>query len=135
MRSITTTTLLALLATQAAETAVIDLSCDGTMRNLRDETAKPKPTEKIGLVVNLAEHTVSGFGVVAHIDNADNATVKFNSEDITPDRTVVVSVKGEIDRVTGKTWVIHETEIEVDNERIKASYGYNLVCKVTNRLF
>ena len=39
MRSITTTTLLALLATQAAETAVIDLSCDGTMRNLRDEDA------------------------------------------------------------------------------------------------
>ena len=110
------------------------MSCDGTMRNLRDEPVKPKPTDKIGLVVNLAEHTVSGFGVVAHIDNADDATVKFSSEDITPDRTIAVSVKGEINRLTGKTWIFHQTEIEVDTERIKTTYGYNLVCKVTNRL-
>jgi hypothetical protein len=73
MRRIAATRLLALtpVAGQpaAAQTAsVIYLSCAGTVT---EKTGKSEPVANIGLVINLAEHTVTGFSYVAHIDSAD----------------------------------------------------------------
>jgi hypothetical protein len=43
---------------------IINLSCDGTVKN---GTADAEPVNKMGLVVNLAERTVLGFGIVAEV--------------------------------------------------------------------
>jgi hypothetical protein len=85
----------------------------------------------MGLVVNLADQTVIGFGTVAHIDRADAASISFGGEGPATLRTGTIYVWGEIDRVTGATWAETITTTVVTT-RI---YSYDLVCKVANRLF
>jgi hypothetical protein len=57
-----TPTVLALLlpgyGMQAAETAVLTLSCDGTVTNMGSDN-KPEPVTKMGLLVNLPESVVT----------------------------------------------------------------------------
>jgi hypothetical protein len=115
----------------AAETAVINLSCDGTMEIAGAPTETQEPVKKFGLIVNLAEHTVSGFSVVARITNIDDATVEFNGVAENPSGTS--SVLGNIDRVTGKTWAW--TMGTAKDGKIVTSHAFDLVCKVTSRLF
>jgi hypothetical protein len=65
---------------QAAETTVITLTCDGKKTDAKASDAKPEPVEKLGLVVNLGERTVSGFaGIVARIAKVDAAQISFGS--------------------------------------------------------
>jgi hypothetical protein len=54
---------------QAAETAAIQLSCTG-----------PPNDTKASLIVDLADKTVSGFGVIAHIERIDDTSILFNGE-------------------------------------------------------
>ena len=61
----------------AAQTAtVIYLSCDGTMQ--QDTADAREQVTKWGLVVNLAEQTVVGFGIAAHIDQVDASSIAFS---------------------------------------------------------
>jgi hypothetical protein len=114
---------------QATEATVISLSCDGTITSGgRDEK---QSVQGMGLVVNFAEHTVSGFDVVAHIDRTDDASVSFSGESSAPLGGSSV-VRGDIDRVTGAAWA--KTTL-VKDQRIIASHNWDLVCKVTNRVF
>jgi hypothetical protein len=130
-RWIATTTVLGLLliasSVQAAEPTVIYLSCDGTRRQ---DTEEPDLVDKMGLIVNLGEHTVSTSDVLAHIDMALPDRVEFSSEDI--GRVLVVTTTGFIDHVTGKTRITYTTKF--DNEYVGTTV-YDLVCKVSNRLF
>ena len=52
---------------QAAEPAVITLSCDGKLTNTKVRNAKQEPITKMDLVVNFAERTVSFSGHLAGI--------------------------------------------------------------------
>jgi hypothetical protein len=115
----------------AAEPTVVNLSCDGTDAATLDPTM-PSPVKKMGLVINLAEHTVSGFSVVAHISYTDDATVLFDGES-TDLFERSSSATGSIDRVTGVTRA-HTAVISKDKKLLSAD-DWDLVCKVTNRLF
>ena len=66
-------TLLALLLmagqqARAADPAVITLSCNGKITD-----SEPKPVEKMGVVANLKERTVSFMGFIAPISTVDAA--------------------------------------------------------------
>jgi hypothetical protein len=130
MRWIATTTLLALLlsSAQGGEPTVISLSCDGTLLQIVGvEPGKPEPT-KIALVVNIAEGTVSEFDVIAPIDIADDVSIIFKGEN------GLYTVNGSINRVNGATWA-HTVSWKEKDKDIRSSYDWDLVCKVTNRLF
>jgi hypothetical protein len=72
----------------------------------------------MGVVVNLTEHTVSGFSVVAHISYTDDATVLFDGES-TDLFERSSSVTGNIDRVTGVTRA-HTAVISKDKKLLSA---------------
>ena len=76
---------------QAADPTVINFSCGGTVKT--DDEGQRVAVNKVGLVVDLAEHTVSFAGFVAHIQNLDGANVFFGGGE---DRAT-----GDFDRVTG----------------------------------
>ena len=56
---------------QAEEPTAITLSCDGTTKAYFKSEKSINPVTKMGVVVNLAERTVSFDGHVAHIDHVD----------------------------------------------------------------
>ena len=63
-----TSQLSTLLVLFGTETTMFTLSCDGTMTNLVwHSDNKPEPVTKMELVVNLTEHTVTGFAFPARI--------------------------------------------------------------------
>lgn len=130
MRRIAATPLLALtlVAGQPAAAqpaSAIYLSCSGTVTG---KTGKSEPVANIGLVINLAERTVTGFSCVAHIDSADDVSISFSGAGS------LARLFGEIDRVTGATSAVN-TVRRVDKE-VLIQDSYDLVCnKVTNRLF
>jgi hypothetical protein len=121
---------------QAAETAAIQLSCH-----------RPNgPNE--GLVVNLAAGTVSAFGVVAHIERADDTSISFNGEGpvfqegVGPGygkRIGTMFVAGDLDRITGALWVQMKTECPAELPRCPfekdTRMNFSMVCRVLNRLF
>lgn len=129
---ITATMLALVLAScyaQATEATVISVSRDGTIASGgRDEK---QSVQVMGSVVNFADYTVSGFYVVAHIDRADDASVSFSGESSAP-LGGSCAVRGDIDRVTGAVWA--KTTLAKD-QKIIASHNWDLVCKVTNRVF
>lgn len=120
-------------AAQGAETTVVTLSCDGTITNARASEAKPEPINKMGLVVNLVERTVSGFAdIVAHVDKIDTDDISFSSTGnlVAPGRRGSIgsiTVMGEIDGVTGAVSAKTFTTTTVST--------YDLLCKPANRLF
>ena len=124
--------LLAGHSAQAAEPTVVNLSCDGTMAIVGDPTETKEPVTKIGLIVNLAAHTLLGFTPAARITKVDDGIVEFEGTAATP-LGGTSSVSGSVDRVTGKTsaWT---TSTAKDGKRITSDI-FDLVCKVTNRLF
>jgi len=116
----------------AAQTMVVYLSCDGTTRIVADKTGVLEPVKNMGLVVNLAERTVSGFALPAHIDSADAASIKFSNQN-SPYLGGTYSVTGSIDRVTGVAWAT--TMLTAHDQKVTTNDRYDLVCTVTNRLF
>jgi hypothetical protein len=96
-----------------AEPSVITLSCDGKLTDTRAGNAKPRPINKLNLVVNFADKTVSFSGHSAGIDKADVAHISFSGENN--------AVHGEIDRVTGATWATTASAT--------ATLAYKLLCK------
>jgi hypothetical protein len=119
---------------QAAETTVITLTCDGKKTDAKASEAKPEPVEKIGLVVNLGERTVSGFaGIVARIAKVDAAHISFGSTvkrsllSFRSEPAASVTVMGDIDRVTGAVSATIMTTATASS--------YDLICKPTSRLF
>jgi hypothetical protein len=111
----------------AGEPSVINLSCDGEVTNGADQ----EPVKKVGSILNLAQRTVSGFPVVAHIDTMDDALVGFSGNQ--SDSLGSSSIMGTIDRVTGAAQIW--TLLTAKDGKIIGSQAWDLVCKVTNRLF
>ena len=68
-------TVVCLSSTQAEESTVITLSCDGTTKVYVKREESINPVTKMDVVVNLAERTVLFDGRVAHIDHVDAGTI------------------------------------------------------------
>jgi hypothetical protein len=112
-----------------AQTAtVINLSCDGKLKIVE---GGGDLASKMGLVVNLAQRTVVGFGPVAQMLAVDDLNVSFSNIGESGIENSP-SIYGNIDRVTGAAWanVGHAAR---DGKIIWIRY--DLVCTVTNRLF
>jgi hypothetical protein len=134
VRWIATTTLLALLGQPvAAQTpTVIYLSCDGTMQ--QDTSDTRENVTKWGLVINLAEQTLVGFGIAAHIDQVDSSSIEFSGEGPIVDRGSKIGTLfavGAIDRVTG----IVSATTTLTSEKTVTATTYYLVCNVSDRQF
>jgi hypothetical protein len=118
----------------AAEATVITLTCDGKKTDAKASDAKPEPVEKLGLVVNLGERTVSGFaGIIARIAKVDAAHISFGSTvkrsllNFRSEPAASVTIIGDIDRVTGTVSATVMTTATASS--------YDLSCKPTSRLF
>ncbi len=125
--ALTTLIMLAWPHAQAAETTVQSLLCDGTM-TMTD--AQPEPINKMGFVVNFADHTVTFGGYVAEIDGVDDTYISFRGEKelsiaSVPNGNVVVT--GHIDRGTNAVSATTKTSV--------AAFTYDLRCKPVSRLF
>ena len=70
-------TVIGLASAQAEESTIITLSCDGTTKVYVKRDESIGPVTNMGVVVNLAERTVSFDGRVAHIDHVDAGTIFF----------------------------------------------------------
>jgi hypothetical protein len=113
---------------QAAEPTVITLSCDGTVRTDVGKDKGPREAiSKVGVVVNLVEHTVSFTGFVAQIDYADIAVIEFSRNDPKTLKGFNSTTSGYIDRVTG---AMNATTFE-ETTRM----NYDLLCKPASRVF
>ena len=96
----------------------ITLSCDGTTKAYLKSEESINPVTKMGVVVNLAERTVSFDGHVAHIDHVDAAVIYFGGSNVT-------DATGYID---GKTGVMTATNME-------GHEYYELVCPAATGAF
>jgi hypothetical protein len=140
MHRIAATSLLAFLIagqTCAAEPTVTLLWCDGTLTGRIDRTT-PEPMEKMGVVVNLKEQTVSFLGYVARITDVDPANINFGGPQIGgPKHGYSISIAGNVDRVTGHmdaaTTTSDPTKRPYDPNAV--TFHYDVLCKVTNRVF
>jgi hypothetical protein len=119
---------------RGAEPTVVAFSCDGRIFDARSSLAKPQPVNKMGLVVNLAERTVSGFqDVVAHIDKIDAADIAFSGTGSlsAPDAPGIpvgsITVMGSIHRASGA--------VSAKTTTTAATFTYDLLCKPANRAF
>jgi hypothetical protein len=117
------------------EPKVITLSCDGTVN--QTGRSKPEPTEKMGVVVNLGEQTVSFEGWVARIEYVDAALIEFGGKQLGQQvKGMEATISGEIDRVTGRmtaSTTISDPDLTHSSSDINATF--NMHCKATNRVF
>ena len=143
MRRIVTVAFIALLLTAeqqaAAEPQLIGLSCDGT---ITQGTKKPKPVQKLGVVVNLDERTVSFGGYVAPIKAADAVDILFDGPSkILRHGSKDIEIMGSIDRVTGHMHA--DTIADVDDYDPSAdpigptsvAFHYDMLCKAIDHVF
>jgi hypothetical protein len=117
-----TLTMIGLSSAQAEEPTVITLSCDGTTKvYVKREEGNINPVTKMGVVVNLAERTVSFDGHVAHIDHVDAAVIYFGGD----------SVKDATGYIDGKTGSMMATNMDAH----KYYELYDLVCPAATGAF
>ena len=114
------------------EPKVITLACDGTLTlTYCTSKADPEPVQKMGVVVNLAEHTVSFGAYVVNIDSVGAADITFSGESkvqaFGQPAAVSVSIMGDLDRVTG--------HLVATQFSTAAGFNFDLLCKPTTRLF
>jgi hypothetical protein len=114
---------------EAAETAVLTLSCNGAVTRLSlDGNDKPERVANMGLVVNLPEGTVTGFEYVAGVTIIGEVYVDFSGA------SGGWSMYGSIDRITGSM----TTYTALRNSKTGAlvhEREWNLICKPVKRLF
>ncbi len=153
MRWITTAALLALLSmagqyARAADPTVITLSCDGTVADTSSTSLpidrEPKPIEKMGVVANLNERTLSFQGYIAPIQIVDAAAISFDGEVVGPLAQIASKagytqrIDGILDRVTGHmtadTMTSQTKTLAAPNSVITRDH-YDMLCKATNRVF
>jgi hypothetical protein len=138
MRPIVIAVLLALILmaeqqARAAEPKLVALSCDGSITGT--VFSKPKPTEKMGVVVNLEEQTVSFEGWVARIEYADATLIRFGGKQLGQQiKGMDITILGQIDRVTGH--MAASTSMSDPNSKTSdIDSTFDMYCKATNRVF
>jgi hypothetical protein len=91
--------------------------------------AKPEPANEMGVVVNLAEHTVSFGAYVVKIDSVGPVYITFSGESKVQisGLQVSVSIMGDLDRVTG--------HLVATQFSTPTGFNFDLICKPATRLF
>jgi hypothetical protein len=145
-------TLLALLLiagqqARAAGPTVITLSCNGTSTDKSSTslpTEEPKPIQKMGVVANLHERTVSFMGFIAPIVLVDASVISFNGEQLGAAAQIAGKdgltqrIDGILDRVTGHmvadVWT-YKKGADDSASLVSDANQYDVLCKATNRVF
>ena len=118
-----------LLGTQgSAQTTLLNFSCEGKTGGWGETQ---EPLHNIGLVVNLADKTVSFAGYVAPFKTVDAANIYFSGSSQSP-YGLTATVDGNIDRVTGAVTATISTRAGSANP---AMSQWDMLCKPTSRLF
>jgi hypothetical protein len=113
----------------ATELMELTLSCDGTITNmLADSDTKPESVTKMGMLVNLREGTVLGFGHPTRIKGSDAASMEFEGQNGT------WSAQGTIDRITGSVQAT-TMMMNQNNSKLILSYSWDLHCIPVKRVF
>jgi hypothetical protein len=133
---------------RAADPMVITLSCDGTVTDTSSTSLpidrQPKPVEKMGVVANLNERSVSFMNFVAPIASVDAASISFNGEgsgqaaQIGSNAGYTTRIDGLLDRVTGHMGadiMIYGKKQLSDPNSILTREHFDVLCKATNRVF
>jgi hypothetical protein len=122
---------LTLPANAQQQGSTITLSCNGAgkLTATAAQDAKPDPITNLGVIVNLANRTVTLMGYVLPITTVNSTQVGFNGEQNRGMKGLSYSVSGVIDRVTG------QTEVDFMYERIGNNSHYELTCRPANRMF
>jgi hypothetical protein len=110
----------------------LTLSCDGTAKNIlaTNDDDKPEKITKLGILVNLADQTVMGFGHPARITKVDAVSVelKAHGKDVSD-----WSIDGTVDRITGS---ITATELASSAKgALIIGTSWDLTCTPTKRVF
>ena len=129
----------AVVAAAAAEPTVITLSCDGTITDKTTTPLQPKPIERMDVVVDLDEQTVSFHAYIAPINDVDAASISFGGEQIDlvaqlalEAKVITTDIRGVLDRVTGHllaTTTLYPTKQPYDPNTIVVSDEYDVDCK------
>jgi hypothetical protein len=117
------------LTVQAADTP-LTLACKGTETSKWGSAPKSSEVVNIGIIVDLQKKTVTGLSDIhLTIDDLTETRISFGGM-LYSDRKLVVSVRGDLDRVTGSL-------VAVSNryEDPKVMLSYDLKCKPTQRMF
>jgi hypothetical protein len=120
---------------QAQQSSTLTLACKGTTTEYRLQGETVEQPVSMGIIVNLADRTVRGFGFPfdtepLKIGYANDVEVRFGGDRETSVRSII---NGSINRVTGDlnaTWVL------VDKKgNPEPHMSYELQCKPTQRMF
>jgi hypothetical protein len=131
---------------RAADPTVITLSCNGKIIDTGSAVDHdPKPIEKMGVVANLRERTVSFMGFIASIGTVDAAAINFNGEQLGPAGQIAgkagltIRIDGILDRVTGHmvadVWTYKKGADDPASLLSDVTDHYDVLCKATNRVF
>ena len=111
-------TVIGLASAPAEESTIISLSCEGTTKVYVKRDESVNPVTNMGVVVNLAERTVSFDGRIAHIDHVGAGAIFFGGD----------SLKDTTGYIDGKTGAMTATNMD-GNEY------YELVCPAATAAF
>jgi hypothetical protein len=137
MRAITATFLLALplLPVHAQQQNTITLACNGTSKLTATAAAniQPDPITKLGIIVNVADRTVTFMDYVMPVTGINATLVRFEGRQQQTFEGQLFgkpfSILGLIDRVTGYTEIDWLYEVAGDN------HHWELSCRPATRLF
>lgn len=123
------------VATAQAQPATLTLACKGTTTEYRLQGATVEQPISMGIIVNLTDRTVQGFGFPfdtkpLEIGYVNNVEVRFGGKEETSVRSII---NGSINRVTGDvdaTWSFID-----EKGRLEPHMSYELQCKPTQRMF
>jgi hypothetical protein len=130
---------LLLLAWGSAATAqptTLTLACKGTTTEYLLQGATEEQPVSMGIIVNLADRTVQGFGFPfdtepLKIGYVNDVEVRFGGQQETSVRSII---NGSINRVTGDvgaTWLF----VDKKTGKIEPHMAYALQCRPTQRMF
>jgi hypothetical protein len=121
------------LSTAQATEPTLTLACEGTMSSTVYflGVSKGENRSSLGIIVNLADRTVKGFGKdtdEVKVDSVNETVITFLGETVLPGTSDYWTLSGKIDRVTGNLRATEKVG------RI-GTYVYSLTCKPTQRMF
>jgi hypothetical protein len=111
----------------AEQPSSITLSCNGTAKYTTTTAVEPEVINNLGIIVNLADRTVTVTDYVTPIANITATQITFRGQQRLSGPKITID--GSIDRVTGKT------SIDWYQENIADNTSWELTCRPATRLF
>jgi len=120
-----------ILPADAQQGSTITLSCNGTSQYTATAAAdqKPDPVTNLGIIVNLANRTVTLNQYVLPITIVNATLVAFDGQENRGVKGASFDLSGAIDRVTG------QTEVDWMYENVGNNSHWELTCRPANRMF